>query len=156
MWFQFQSHLYSRRQHLCVGDQNTLAFNGTAQSNATFVWNVGSGTVVSGTGTSSDPFTILWNTAGATTVGVIVDQNGCADTAQENIQVSPNPTSTFNMVPSVCAGIPVQINYTGSAPSSATFTWNFGGGTIISGSGQGPYNISWPNAGTPSVTLSVL
>ncbi len=141
---------------LCVGDQNTLAFNGTAQSNATFVWNYGSGTVVGGMGTLSNPYTMLWNTSGSTSVNLIVNQNGCTDTTQLNFQVFSIPTSTFSLAPSVCAGSTVQINYTGSAAASATFTWDFGGGTVHSGSGIGPYTISWPNAGNPSVTLTVL
>ncbi len=140
---------------ICVGNQSTVSFNGTALPYANFTWNLGTSTIVSGTGTVSDPYTLQWNTSGASALSVIVNQNGCADTTQLNVQVIPLPTSTFSIPPSVCANSPVQINYTGGAPASANFIWNFGGGTVNSGSGLGPYSITWNTAGNPNVSLSV-
>lgn len=55
----------------------------------------------------------------------------------------------------VCVGTPIDVTFTGSASPSAVFNWNFGAATILSGSGQGPYQILFPNAGTPSVSLSI-
>jgi len=140
---------------LCVGDQGSVAFNGTAQNNATLTWNLGSGTILSGTGTTADPYNVQWNTAGASSISLIVNQNGCADTTQTNVLVNEVPTALFTMAPSVCAESPVQITYNGNASASATYNWNFGGGIVHSGSGQGPYSVSWTNPGNPNVSLSV-
>jgi len=73
------------------------------------------------------------------------------------VQVNPAPASTFTVTssPSVCIGANSTIAYTGSGPLGATYNWNFGGGTIISGSGQGPYTVNWATAGTHYITLDV-
>ncbi|MBK8659246.1 MAG: gliding motility-associated C-terminal domain-containing protein, partial [Bacteroidetes bacterium] len=36
------------------------------------------------------------------------------------------------------------------------YTWGFDGGTIVSGSGQGPYSIEWNTAGAKNLTLDVV
>jgi hypothetical protein len=86
---------------------------------------------------------------------LIVTQNGCSDTTGFLVQINPVPTSTFTVAPSVCAGDPLTVNYTGTGSGSANYTWNFGGGTVLSGTGSGPYSISWSTAGHTSISLSV-
>jgi hypothetical protein len=69
--------------------------------------------------------------------------------------VAPVPSSSFTITSSVVTGGNAVTNYTGGDPTTSTYTWNFNGGTIISGSGQGPYTIQWSTAGTKNVTLTV-
>jgi len=52
-------------------------------------------------------------------------------------------------------GCNVYVTYSGSAPSSASYTWNFDGGVIVQGSGQGPYYIRWDTAGYKTVRVNV-
>jgi len=138
---------------LCAGDQNNVNFTGSAAGTAAWNWNFGSATVVSGSG--AGPYTLQYPNAGSFNINLIISDNGCADTATFAVLVNPIPTSAFTLPPSVCDGVPVNINYTGTGTGAANYTWTFGGGTVISGSGQGPYSVSWSTAGNPSVTLSV-
>jgi gliding motility-associated-like protein len=72
--------------------------------------------------------------------------------------VNPVPSSAFTISPTtVCAGVNTTITYTGPVVAGQTYAWNFAGGTVVSGSGQGPYVVNWPNpaGGTYNVTLTV-
>ncbi|TAH41779.1 MAG: PKD domain-containing protein [Bacteroidetes bacterium] len=140
---------------VCAGDQTSVIFNGTAQANASYTWNVGSATIVAGNGTTTNPYTLLWNTVGPTNLSLIVNQNGCRDTAQANVQVYAIPTSAFTAPASVCANSSIVVAYTGNATAGASYTWDFDGGSILSGSGQGPYSLSWNTDGNKNITLSV-
>jgi len=73
-----------------------------------------------------------------------------------NVIVHPIPTSDFTVSSPVCVGTNSTITYTGTASSSATYSWGFDGGTIISGSGQGPYQVMWSTPGTHNVTLGLM
>jgi gliding motility-associated-like protein len=81
--------------------------------------------------------------------------NGCTDTLVQNFVVSPSPSSDFYTKSPICTGDNSLVNYTGSATIAAIYTWDFSSGTIVSGEGQGPYEISWPGNGTYTVSLSV-
>jgi gliding motility-associated-like protein len=58
-------------------------------------------------------------------------------------------------VTDVCENDPSLITYTGNASANAIFTWDFAGGNIVSGSGSGPYSVSWNTSGNYSVSLTV-
>jgi trimeric autotransporter adhesin len=77
-----------------------------------------------------------------------------ADTTIDVVVLSV-PTSPFTTVSPICLDQTSTITYTGNAPANATYTWDFDGGTVVSGSGQGPYEISWATAGTKNITLAV-
>lgn len=138
---------------LCTGQNNTINFSGTAGAGATYAWNFAGGNVGSGSG--SGPYSVQWSAAGNYNLQVIVTDNGCRDTAAFAVVVNPIPTSTFNATPSVCAGSPVTVNYTGTGSAGANYTWGFDGGTVVSGSGQGPYTLVWNTAGNHQLTLTV-
>jgi hypothetical protein len=70
-------------------------------------------------------------------------------------QSPPDSLANFSMVETGCIQKNVTITYTGNAPASATYSWDFGGAVIISGSGQGPYVVKWETVGMKSVTLIV-
>ena len=87
----------------------------------------------------------------------IVDPLNPSNTATDNVTVivHPIPTSDFTITPVICSDQNATITYTGTGAPTATYTWDFNGGTVISGSGQGPYLVNWPAGGTYNVTLSV-
>lgn len=63
--------------------------------------------------------------------------------------------SLFEVIDSTQHGF-YLIRFTGNAPSSAAYHWNFDEGEIISGSGQGPYHVAWNNSGQKNITLNVI
>ncbi len=138
---------------ICEGDTTGISFNGTSIAGASYNWYFQNGSVISGSG--QGPVNVSWAASGNDSIGLIVTQNGCADTISNYILVNPTPTSVFNVPASVCAGNTLNVNYTGSAGAGATYNWNFGTGTVVSGAGQGPYSIAWPTAGATTVNLTV-
>lgn len=66
------------------------------------------------------------------------------------------PTSDFEIDQPACFGDTVLISYTGNAAINATYNWDFGiDPIIISGTGQGPYEVTWYSSGNKTVTLWV-
>ena len=68
---------------------------------------------------------------------------------------NPDSLSSFYLQATACVNQHVPVEYTGYAPPTATYTWDFGGAVIISGSGQGPYWLKWETPGVKVVTLTV-
>lgn len=73
-----------------------------------------------------------------------------------NVIVNPIPTSDFTLISPVCVGNNTTITYTGTGTANATYSWGFDGGTILSGTGQGPYQVNWGSDGTYNVTLMLM
>ena len=139
---------------LCVGEASTIVYNGDASSTATYNWNFAGGTILSGSG--AGPYEISWTNPGTKDVFLSVTENGCSgDIYTEPVVVYGIPTSSFSVASPVCAGQPTTVTYTGSANNNAQYDWDFGGATIIAGTGRGPYTIQWNNPGTYNVSLEV-
>ncbi|MFC2111053.1 BspA family leucine-rich repeat surface protein, partial [Bacteroidota bacterium] len=83
------------------------------------------------------------------------DVNGCVDSASQSITVKAVPGSAFSVSSQVCIGNNTLISYTGTAGTGATYNWNFDGGTIVSGTNQGPYTVNWNTPGNKNIILSV-
>ena len=71
-----------------------------------------------------------------------------------------NASADFSIDPHPSCVFPKNINiaYTGDIPAPGTgynFNWDFDGGTVVSGSGMGPYVVNWNTKGTKKVTLTV-
>lgn len=138
---------------LCEGDSPVVSFDGNAGPTATYSWDFGNATVISGSG--AGPYNLQWSSAGNDQVSVIVDDHGCKDTSRTDVIVNPIPTADFNLPAAACANDILNVNYTGTASGNANYFWDFDGGTVVSGSGQGPYTVNWNNGGLYSVSLSV-
>jgi hypothetical protein len=69
--------------------------------------------------------------------------------------INPLITSDFSIPATACKNALVGIQYTGISGNNAVFNWNFGNGTIASGSGAGPYNILWNTDSIKTVNLYV-
>lgn len=86
----------------------------------------------------------------------VTSSEGCTATDTAQVTVHPRSVTTFVMdKDTACVGENVTITYTGTNSPSATYNWNFGGATIVSGSGQGPYVVTWTTSGFPQVSLNV-
>lgn len=132
----------------------TVNLSGAAQAGATYTWNFGAGASPA-TATGAGPHSVSYATIGSSTISVTASLNGCTTTATASIAVVSAVTSTFSAPATLCTGVNGTITYTGNASPSATYTWNFGGGTASPGTGVGPHTISWSTPGSKTVSLTV-
>ena len=66
-----------------------------------------------------------------------------------NFSVTPNP---------ICQSQVATVRYSGDIPAPGTgftFNWNWNNATVLSGSGMGPYTVSWNVTGLQTITLNV-
>ncbi|OFY08116.1 MAG: hypothetical protein A2W94_09290 [Bacteroidetes bacterium GWE2_42_42] len=84
----------------------------------------------------------------------IFDSLGNYFTDTLNVNVIPTPSADFVAESPVCINYPSTINFTGTNSATVTYAYNFNGGTVVSGSGSGPYEVTWPTAGTYTITLT--
>ena len=137
---------------VCIGYTDTITYTGNAASTATYNWNFGGGTVQTGSG--QGPYVIVYNTSGTKNIQLQVVSNGCAASGSLPVEVSALPTVSFTATPSaICQGQTVNVNFTGTTNTSASFAWNWDKGVVLSGTGQGPYTIQYD--ATDSILLTV-
>ncbi len=92
--------------------------------------------------------------AGTITVALFYTEGNCTYQTILDIRVIQSPIANFNIAnPVVCEGDPVFIS--GSSLPGTQYNWNFGGGTILSGTGAGPYEIIYATAGAKTISLEV-
>jgi gliding motility-associated-like protein len=75
-----------------------------------------------------------------------------------NISNAPISANFVFTPPAPCQNQNVTVTYTGDIPAPGigySFNWNWNGATVLSGSGMGPYIVSWSTPGPHSVTLTV-
>lgn len=152
---QTPTSTFTLTPNICIVDNATATYTGNAPANATYNWDFGGGNVVNGSG--QGPFTLSFPGTGTYTVSLTVTNNNCTSTiTTNNITVNPTPNALFTAsATSVCEGQSLVFNYNGNAPASATYAWQPGTGTIISGGGQGPVTMQFNQPGNTSVGLTV-
>ncbi|NTW31431.1 MAG: T9SS type B sorting domain-containing protein [Bacteroidetes bacterium] len=140
---------------VCVGNNSTITDTSSFSSTATYLWDFGNGNVISGSG--QGPYQVNWSSEGTDTVKVYVSEPNCSvDSAYKKITITPVPTSAFELISPICSTNSTVVTYTGNASPSSTYNWNFDGGNVISGTGQGPSAVIWSTAGTYNITLNVM
>jgi PKD repeat protein len=85
----------------------------------------------------------------------VVDTAGCLRTDTIEIFVRPSPDPTFTANAQVCVDSIADVVYQGGAGAGANFTWDFAGGVVQSGTGPGPYAVSFDSGGTYPISLLV-
>ncbi|MEL6274418.1 MAG: hypothetical protein AAFU03_04800, partial [Bacteroidota bacterium] len=84
------------------------------------------------------------------------EEGPCKITDSIRMIVSVPPPSNFSITPEdICITESTTIEYIGTASDAAIFNWDFGVGSIESGSGRGPYSVSWDEPGIYPVSLTV-
>lgn len=143
-----------------------VSFNGVAQQPATqFTWDWNGGTVIDANldnnAATNGPFLIEYNTNTAKTISLMIQNGVCSDMTTQTfvpgVGIALNSQiANFAAVSPVCISGSSVITYQGtSAGPSDSFSWDFNGGNIVSGSGSGPYTISWNSPGAKTITLTV-
>ncbi|MDX1476762.1 MAG: gliding motility-associated C-terminal domain-containing protein [Saprospiraceae bacterium] len=139
---------------ICLGDvTGTISLSGMVDGMpASGTWS-GPGIVDAQNGT----FDPADSTAGVGIHQVVFtfDFGGCMFNTSTQIRVFDNPTADFVADSVICESETATVTYTGTASGSAMYTWDFGGGQIMSGSGAGPYEIMWNQDGPKTVSLTV-
>ena len=136
----------------------TYTIGGTA-SNGTDYSNL-SGTVTFPAGSDSVAIIVSplldGNTEGAETVQIIYSASSCGtDTINLTIQDGNPVVADFDFPAQICEGDTVTITFTGTGNANDYYNWNFAGGTVISGSGQGPYQVVWNTPGSYNISLAM-
>jgi len=134
---------------ICTGQSTTLTVSTLLGSTPyTYSWTPGGGT---GNSITVSPTTTT------SYITSVTDRWNCQATDTAVVTVNGGLAQTFTITPTpICDGTPATVTYTGSSPAGATYTWNFDGATIVSGTGQGPYTLTWSSVGTKNITLDVV
>jgi len=134
---------------ICSGNSSQLTATVTGGTLNNVTWTPGN---AQGTTTTVTPATTTTYTVSGT------DNNGCNVQATTKVTVNPTPVATYTITPAtLCPGDTATATFTGTASSSAVYTWDFGSTTkIVPGSsGAGPYQLIFL-AGTTSTSLKVV
>jgi gliding motility-associated-like protein len=83
-------------------------------------------------------------------------RDDCTSFTEITTTFKQQPTNNFVYTPIPCFGGETEVTYTGNMDQTAEFTWNFGGAFVQNGATPlGPHILTWPEAGTHGVTLTV-
>ncbi|MBX2873432.1 MAG: gliding motility-associated C-terminal domain-containing protein [Saprospiraceae bacterium] len=82
----------------------------------------------------------------------------CTYQDSTTFQVLTESEASFSMPAAFCLGDTAEVFFTGSATANAELRWDFGGGSILAGSGldSDPYLITWPSEGSFTTQLEVV
>ena len=72
------------------------------------------------------------------------------------VDIKPAPLAAFTSFPDICADSNLVVTFTGIASANAEIIWDFDSPTNVTGSGIGPYNVSWSVPGNKLITLTVI
>ncbi len=73
-----------------------------------------------------------------------------------NVDIQPTPVADFSYEIDICNDSTMVITFTGSAGPNTEFAWNFDNPDSVSGSGFGPYIVSWNLDGDKVVSLLLI
>ncbi len=140
---------------ICAGETVVTTYTGGASATATYNWNLNGGTATPGPGAGEQ--TIAFADAGTKTITLQVTENGCTSTvAQQTVRVDAPVVASFSVsADTICAGSNVTVTFTGTAPATASYNWNFGSRNVVQGSGAGPYNVRFSTSGSQVISLSL-
>jgi len=106
---------------------------------------------------SLNPPTHLYNVADTFRIKLeIVNINGCVNTSDVLINNKVQPVVKLAPAdPSICIDEKTKFEHIGLSYPGANYNWGFDSPGSISGSGEGPFDISWKEAGLKTVSLSI-
>ena len=139
---------------ICL-DSLTTSFDLTANivgaiGNGQLIW---SGNAV--TDTITGTFDPSQGVFGENIVTATYTEGLCSYPQELSIFIYDLPVATFTTDAPVCKGEDIMVAYNGAPLPSLSFNWGFGGGTAIPGTGEGPHQVTWPDAGTQNISLLI-
>ena len=118
-------------QEIACFDNHAFGFSagGSFSPNASFEWSFPGGTPA--TSTDQNPDGITYPDIGEKTVTLTVSDNGCVRSAENTVELHPNPIAAFNAFPEKgCA--PLNVSFANESISESTnlkYEWDFGDGS---------------------------
>ena len=149
--FQTPTASFSSPASLCLPGVATFSYDGTDGGTATYTWDFDGGSESS---VGTEVYEVTWTTTGTKTISLTVEENGCSDVFTQTIEVFQTPTASFSSPASLCIPGVATFTYTGTDGGTATYTWDFDGGTESS-VGTEVYEVTWATTGTKTVSLTV-
>jgi gliding motility-associated-like protein len=108
----------------CVNSPVTFTDTSSTHTSATWLY---------GDGASDGSGTHTYTSTGLFTVTLIIFNGPCSDTVKHNIYIRPGPVVSFTQNPLHPCPPPTTITFTGTVPTGATVTWDFGDGRTGTG-----------------------
>lgn len=144
---------------ICNGESTTIG----VVNNPAYIYSWSPLNGLSGSSTISNPTINLANTGNTpiqqtyvVSTTLATNPGVCPNTDTVVVTVNPTPTSLFSLSSSLtCIGTNVTVNYTGNMGGGASYNWDFDGGNVSAGNGQGPIDVSWNSTGTKNISLYV-
>ncbi|MFH2095810.1 MAG: PKD domain-containing protein [Bacteroidota bacterium] len=106
---------------VCVGDNVTVTYTGTAATPDTWTWNFPSGTPATATG--AGPHTVTYSAPGTYTLSCTVSKAGCPDSTVSHTVTVNQVTANAGIDQSICAGQSATL----TASGGTTYSWSGGG-----------------------------
>lgn len=134
---------------LCLGESVDLNVSATGGYNGyNFTWNQG---------LNNDSIQTVTPNGNTTYIVSISDSCGHTKTDSVHVRVIPVPLAGVTISPkdSMCDYQNATIMFTDSLLLNGTSNINFAGGTVISGSGLGPYDVNWTVPGYYTIYFTV-
>ncbi len=127
----------SSADSVCPGESAHLQASGAIS----YVWSsFPNDPSLAGQSTLAEPIVTPASSVLYTVTGT--DAHSCVSSAMVMVTVKPVPNANFSIVDhTLCQYESTIINYTGNAPPSSTFNWNFDGGDILR-LRNGPYEVA--------------
>ncbi len=145
---------------LCDQETTDLTYIGDGTLADQYQWDFDGGIGSIGA-TDMGPQTIYWTTAGKKKVTLTVTKNGCpVAIGQDSVVVTPPPVAALTITPDlsdVCVGKTKIIEFTGTASTSAVFTWMFGKDSISVDTlvPNRKYEVTWSTPGSKTISVQV-
>lgn len=92
---------------------------------------------------------------GENVVTAIYKEENCIYTEDFSIYVYGLPIASFTTNSPICEDDELTLSFDGPVVPGLTFNWDFGTGTAMPGTGQGPHDIIWAGNGTHTISLVV-
>ena len=133
---------------LCPGQGSLLmATTGGGVSSFDFYWSTGA--------TVEDSLRVFPGITTTFFLTIVDSLSQCQANGQAEVFAWPAPQPDFSLDSSLCGAEEDSIFYLGNVSSAGLFSWDFDGGIVSSGSGAGPFSVSWSSTGTYKVCLTV-
>lgn len=151
--FEVPSAEFTMSQVVCETETVEVQYNGELSDDLTLNWDFNGAEILEN---QNDVFfKISWSSTGTKVVTLDASNNKCSSFGSSSIDVLRSPSSDFLVQSVECEGKEVTVEYIGNGLDVDTYSWDFNGGTVLSGTGLGPYKVLWQSHGAKTVQLEV-